>query len=326
MHVDEPRCEQAARQYDVGVGRHRRTAAYLGDDVVDDAHRAVADESTVDERTGGVEEHPPMLTLREVICKDNVHIREGVALSLTCSGPPDVAGLAAARVACVEVGASGCQSTVVDGETFRRFDGVDVPSGRPLLLAVPGLIDGPRVLAASNLGWYDVDPVEKLGLQGSAALLLGDAEAAVLGEYALRGADTDLLYVGLGTGVGGAVVRDGRVVDNLLGHLPGFGDRPCRCSQVGCLETIAGGWALPRRLSDADVRRIAVAVAQAVRAEPLAQVGLVVVAGGIAARHPEIVSAIAEQLSDRTVEPTAAPADAKSASAWGLLYAFRRAS
>jgi predicted NBD/HSP70 family sugar kinase len=230
------------------------------------------------------------------------------------------------RVACVEVGASGCQSTVVDGEEFRRADGVDVPADRPLLLAVPGLIDGPRVLAASNLGWYDVDPVEKLGLPGTAALLLGDAEAAALGEYALRGADTDLLFVGLGTGVGGAVVRDGQVVDNLLGHLPGFGDRPCRCSRVGCLETVAGGWALPRPLSDDDVRQVAVAVAHAVRAEPLAQVGLVVVAGGIAARRPEIVAAIAGELADRVVQPTAAPRDAKSASAWGLLHAFRRGS
>ena len=39
----------------------------------------------------------------------------------------------------------------MDGDTFRRVDGLDVPPGRPLLLAVPGLIDGLRVLAASNL-------------------------------------------------------------------------------------------------------------------------------------------------------------------------------
>ena len=248
-------------------------------------------------------------------------------MSLTDSRPSDVADpRSAARVACVEVGASGCQSTIVDGDTFRHVDGVDVPAGRPLLLAVPGLIDGPRVLAASNLGWYDVNPVEKLGLSGSAALLLGDAEAAALGEYALRCCANDLIFVGLGTGVGGAVVRDGHVVDNLLGHLPGFGDRPCRCGQVGCLETVAGGWSLPRPLSQDDVRRIAVAVAQAVRDEPLAQVDLVVVAGGIAARHPEVVSLIGRELTNRQVQPTAAPTDAKSASAWGLLHAFRRVS
>jgi glucokinase len=142
----------------------------------------------------------------------------------------------------------------------------------------------------------------------------------------LRGADTDLVYVGLGTGVGGAVVRDNKIIDNLLGHLTGFGDRQCRCGQVGCLETVAGGWALPHPLSDDDIRRASAAVAAAVRAEPLADTGLVVVAGGIAARHPELVTQIAADLDDRTVVGTAAPAGAKSASAWGLVHAFRLAS
>ena len=246
-------------------------------------------------------------------------------MSLTYSGPRGVADSPATRVACVEVGASGCQSTIVDGEVFQRIDGVDVPPGQPLLLAVPGLIDGLRVIAASNLDWYDVDPVEKLGLQGEAALLLGDAEAAALGEYALRGADTDLLYVGLGTGVGGAVVNNGVVVDNLLGHLPGFGPKRCRCTQIGCLETVAGGWALPRPLTDEHVEAVAMSVAAAIRAEPRANVEQVVVAGGLAARYPALVPAIATHLRDRRVEPTAAPSDAKSASAWGLLHAYRRA-
>ena len=245
-------------------------------------------------------------------------------MSLTYSGPRGVTDVPATRVACVEVGASGCQTTIVDGEVLHRVDGVEVPAGRPLLLAVPGLIAGRRVVAASNLDWYDVDPVEELGLPGHAAVLLGDAEAAALGEYALRGADTNLLYVGLGTGVGGAVVRDGVVVDNLLGHLTGFGTATCRCSRIGCLETVAAGWALPHPLTDGQIRVVATSVAAAVDAEPRADVDLVVVAGGVAARYPALVQLIAEQLPARTVEPTAAPADAKSASAWGLLHAFRR--
>ena len=247
-------------------------------------------------------------------------------MSLTYSGPRGVAGTPATQVVCVEVGASGCQSTIVDGEVLQRIDGVDVPSGRPLLLAVPGLISGLRVIAASNLDWYDVDPVEQLGLPGEAALLLGDAEAAALGEYALRGATTDLLYVGLGTGVGGAVVHDGVVVDNLLGHLPGFGTASCRCTQIGCLETVAGGWALPRPLPDQQIPAVAAAVADAIRAEPRADVELVVVAGGIASRYPALVQSIATRLPDRRVESSAAPADAKSASAWGLLHAYLQSS
>jgi predicted NBD/HSP70 family sugar kinase len=245
-------------------------------------------------------------------------------VSLTYSGPRDVAEGPATSVACVEVGASGCQSTIVDGDVLRRVDGVDVPAGRPLLLAVPGLIAGPRVIAASNLDWYDVDPVEKLGLTGEAAVLLGDAEAAALGEYALRGAATDLVYVGLGTGVGGAVVHGDVVVDNLLGHLTGFGSAPCRCTQIGCLETVAAGWALPRPLPDEAISAVAKSVAAAVAAEPRADVELVVVAGGLAARYPALVDLIGKHLPSHRVEPTAAPPDAKSASAWGLLHAFRR--
>ena len=245
-------------------------------------------------------------------------------MSLTYSGPRGVTDGPATRVACVEVGASSCQSTIVDGDVLRRIDGVDVPPGRPLLLAVPGLIAGSRVIAASNLDWYDVNPVEQLGLSGEAALLLGDAQAAALGEYALRGAASDLVYAGLGTGVGGAVVRDGDVVDNLLGHLSGFGDLQCRCTRTGCLETVAAGWALPRPLSDDQVRAVAAAVATAIGAEPRADVELVVIAGGIAARYPTLVELIAAQLPDRRVEATAAPADAKSASAWGLLHAYHR--
>ena len=200
-----------------------------------------------------------------------------------------------------------------------------MPAGRPLLLAVPGLIAGGRVIAASNLDWYDVDPVEALGLSGKAALLLGDAEAAALGEYALRGATTDLVYVGLGTGVGGAVVRDGVVVDNLLGHLSGFGTMQCRCTQIGCLETVAGGWALPQPLTDEQLHSVARAVAKAIDAEPQADAAVVVVAGGITRRYPALVELIAADLPERRVEATAAPADAKSASAWGLLHAYNRA-
>lgn len=246
-------------------------------------------------------------------------------MSLTYSTAPAPDEDSELRAVCVEVGASGCQTTIVDDAGMRHVDGLDALPDHPLLLAVPGLIDGPRVVAASNLGWYDVDPVEALGLTGSAALLLGDAEAAALGEWALRGATSDLLYVGLGTGVGGAVVRDGSVVDNLLGHQTGFGAVRCRCGQVGCLETVAGGWALPWPLTDDDSSRAARAVATAIRAERLAAVEHVVVAGGLPASYPQLVELVAAELPGRAVTATAAPVGAKSAAAWGLLNAYARA-
>lgn len=228
-----------------------------------------------------------------------------------------------APVACVEVGGGSTQTVVLGSGEARVLDGAVPPPGVPLLMAVPGLIEGDRVLAASNLGWFDVDPAEALGLDRSAALLLNDAEAAALGESALRDG-APLVFVGLGTGVGGAVVRTGPVVAaaNLLGHTTGFGDVLCPCSRTGCLETVAAGWALPDPLPESRIVPLAAAVARAVRLEPLADPPLVVVAGGLARRYPAIVDALAAALPDRDVQPTAAAPELKSASAYGLALAY----
>lgn len=229
-------------------------------------------------------------------------------------------------VACIEVGGGSTQTVVLAGSSPLVLPGVVPPPGLPVLLAVPGLIAGDRVLAASNLGWWDVDPAEQLGLDRPAALLLNDAEAAALGESALRDG-VDLVFVGLGTGVGGAVVRDCAVVGtNLLGHGGSFGEALCRCSLTGCLETVAAGWALPDPLRDKDISPVATAVAQAVRDQPLADGLLVVVAGGLARRHPALVDTVALALPDRVVEASAAPAGVKSAAAWGLALAYARAT
>lgn len=228
-------------------------------------------------------------------------------------------------VACIEVGGGSTQTVVLSAAAPVVVAGAAPPPGLPILLAVPGLIAGDRVLAASNLGWWDVDPAEQMGLDRPAALLLNDAEAAALGESALRDG-ADLVFVGLGTGVGGAVVRDCTVVGtNLLGHGGSFGEIRCRCSLTGCLETVAAGWALPDPLPDSDIPTVARAVAQAVRDQPLADGLLVVVAGGLARRHPALVDAIAVALPDRTVEASAAPAQVKSAAAWGLALVYAEA-
>lgn len=238
--------------------------------------------------------------------------------------------------ACVEVGGGGVQTVLLSpGSAPVVLDGAHAPAGLPVLVAVPGLVHAGRVVIASNLGWVDVDPAEQLGLDRHASLVLNDAEAAALGESALRGR-ADLVHVGLGTGVGGAVVRDGAVVGaNLLGHrspwadaarsLPPFGDVLCPCGQVGCLETVAAGWALPDPLPADAVPALAAAIAAAVEDEPLATPRLVVVAGGLARRHPAVVAAVAAALPDRVVEPSAAPDGAKSAAAWGLVVAHAEA-
>ena len=169
-----------------------------------------------------------------------------------------------------------------------------------------------------------MDPVAALELSGPASVVVNDAEAAALGEAVLRGpsAFDRLVYLGLGTGIGGAVVVEGELLaGNLFGHTSGFSSAICPCGRTGCLETVAAGWSLPFPLNDDSLTRAAVSLATAMMSEPLATGGpLVVIGGGIARRYPQIVEMIGAHLNDRVVEPTRAPADAKSAAAWGLFY------
>jgi predicted NBD/HSP70 family sugar kinase len=223
-------------------------------------------------------------------------------------------------LACVEVGGGSVETVLLGpGPEVRRVHGLDVPPGLPLLISVPGIVEDGRVVAASNLDWWDVDPAEALGLPSPAVVVCNDAEAAALGESALRPGQPDLVFLGLGTGVGGAVVVDGRATANLFAHSGTFSDRTCTCTRTGCLETVAGGWALPEPLTDAHLEAMARALASAVRAEPLAVPQLVVLAGGITRRYPRLVDLLAAALPDRTVVATAAPGT-KSAAAWGLRH------
>ena len=223
------------------------------------------------------------------------------------------------QLVCVEIGGGGVETVLLDEDgTATRLDGLAAPDGLPLLIAVPGIIEDGRVVIASNLGWYDVDPAAQLGLPAPAALVGNDAETAALGESALRGG-TDLVFLGLGTGVGGAVVVQGRTTANLFAHAPGFSNRTCTCGRTGCLETVAAGWALPEAVDPAQLPVIAEALARAVEAEPLAVPELVVLAGGLTAAHPELIELLAAQLPSRTVVGTAA-SGTKSAAAWGLRH------
>jgi predicted NBD/HSP70 family sugar kinase len=90
---------------------------------------------------------------------------------------------------------------------------------------------------------------------GVKARLGNDANCFALAEAhfgAARGRDVVLGLI-LGTGVGGGIVVDGRVLDGLhgiageWGHNPICGESsPCYCGRKGCVETVISGPALER--------------------------------------------------------------------------------
>jgi glucokinase len=87
-----------------------------------------------------------------------------------------------------------------------------------------------------------------------------DANAGTLGEWKF-GAGlgfNDMLYVNIGTGIGGGIISSGRLLrgaQNLageIGHLVVARDGPvCSCGKRGCLESFASGDAIARRGSEA---------------------------------------------------------------------------
>ena len=87
-------------------------------------------------------------------------------------------------------------------------------------------------------------------------VITNDVRAATWGEW-LHGAGQgveDLICLFIGTGIGGGVVSGGRVLTGAsnsageLGHMTiDLHGPPCTCGNRGCLEALAGGWAIARR-------------------------------------------------------------------------------
>ena len=128
--------------------------------------------------------------------------------------------------------------------------------------------DGHTVHNAPNLGWRDVDFVERFAdhlrkeqhLKSPPSIrLVNDLNAQLWGEYlggAVEAVD-DVLAVYVGTGIGGAILADGHLVTGAdanageIGHSKVvIGGRPCGCGESGCVEAYAGGIHLERRVAE----------------------------------------------------------------------------
>jgi glucokinase len=124
---------------------------------------------------------------------------------------------------------------------------------------IPTLIDSRANKVTSTNGKFvdtvDIDlprwSMEKFKLP---LRLENDARMALLGECyagAAKG-ETDVVMFTLGTGIGGAAMMDGQLLQGkhgqagvLGGHVPiRLDGRRCNCGAIGCAESEASGWAL----------------------------------------------------------------------------------
>jgi glucokinase len=105
-------------------------------------------------------------------------------------------------------------------------------------------------------GWENFPLRDELECRFSIPVTVdNDANAGTLGEWmfgAGKGVN-DLLYVNIGTGIGGGIISGGKLVRgwrNLageIGHMTVKPDGPtCTCGRKGCLEALASGSAIGR--------------------------------------------------------------------------------
>ena len=148
-----------------------------------------------------------------------------------------------------------------------RLLGLGVEDFIGIGMGSPGVVDREKgtVIGAYNLNWKTLQPVkEKIEkATGIPFFIDNDANVAALGER-WKGAgenQPDVVFMTLGTGVGGGIVAEGKLLHGVagaggeLGHITVDFDQPilCTCGKKGCLETVASATGivnLTRRYAD----------------------------------------------------------------------------
>ena len=125
-------------------------------------------------------------------------------------------------------------------------------------VGVPGPVQEDSIVnRCVNLGWGIVNVAEELGtLTGLTVKVGNDANVAALGENWQGGAKgcKSAVMVTLGTGVGGGIIIDGKIVAGFhgaggeIGHITVNPDEieTCNCGQHGCLEMYASATGIVR--------------------------------------------------------------------------------
>jgi glucokinase len=173
-------------------------------------------------------------------------------------------------------------------------------------------------------GWRDVPLAAEIRrATGLPCVIENDVNAAAVHECALRGHHGSMLFVAVGTGIGGALTVDGRVWRGASGVAGEIGNMVierdgalCWCGRRGCLNTVASGSAIENaagiapgtlaerwqagdpaalRAVDEGARALAVALGNAVN---LLNPSVIVLGGGVAQLGARWLATVERHLHD----------------------------
>nr|AXL06523.1 ROK family protein [uncultured bacterium] len=222
---------------------------------------------------------------------------------------------------------------------------------RAVGVAMPGTVDPAGRITAwpSRPEWNGIALDESLRalFPGAAVAWADDGDLGALAEAEASDCE-DLLYLGVGTGVGGGLVLQGELCPGLgrgsfeIGHvIVDMGGARCVCGRRGCLQAIASGPATLRRAAlwrgtDASFEELrqalrdgapwaVTAVEQTSRALATAVAGvqelvhpqLALIGGGFAAGIPELVGMVSGHLAE-LARPGQPPLPVQPAALGGL--------
>lgn len=147
--------------------------------------------------------------------------------------------------------------SLLEKSKIKRTDIVGIGMG------APGMIDSDTgvIICSENLFFENYPMAEKIEkLTGFSVKVANDANVATLGEVKFGAAKDkeNAIMLTLGTGVGGGMVCNGRLVEGNksagaeLGHIViAMGGEPCSCGRRGCAEAYASATALIRETKKA---------------------------------------------------------------------------
>lgn len=163
-----------------------------------------------------------------------------------------------------EKGPEKIMSKMIDGiEELLEDSGAGIDEISSIGVGAAGQIDREHgiLIGAPNLDCFDLNIKQQIQSHFDIPVYVGnDVEIAALGEMkfgAAKGCD-DFVCVFVGTGVGSAIVKNGKIIHGATGTAGEIGHiivdlngRQCNCGAHGCLEAYASRSAIEKRIEGA---------------------------------------------------------------------------